>query len=168
MLLVAWVRADTLTLRNNAELNGQVRYQDDAFRVTARYHSGTKTKTFHRAEVRTIEINGRDFNSGEPPTDISVFGDRSTATRDASQSLSVRKKKDKSLTEADQVKHPAHTVLTNDEPNPSTTDVIWLKDKQELTGRLVSIENGQLTFANGKTSKKFNLRSIAAILVAPD
>src|SRR5690348_5363213 len=82
--------ANTVTLRNNAEINCVVSYQDGTFTFVARYATGSKTFKFDRAEVRTIEINQRDFNPGEPPKDISIFDQRSADTRNASQDVSLR------------------------------------------------------------------------------
>lgn len=161
--------ADTVTFRNNAELNGVVRYRNDDFTVTARYKNGTRTNTFHRAEVRSVEINARDFNPGEPPTDISVFEDRTAATRPGSNSQSSQKTGSDSGDAASQGnQHGRRKVLDPDEPNPSTTDLIWLRDKSELFGRLVSIESGQLTVANKKGKKKLKVKDVMTILVAPD
>src|ERR1700719_4052857 len=75
--------ADTVTLRSNAEINGSVSYEGGAFSISAKYKSGTKISKFDRAEVRTVEINARNFNPGEPPKDISIFEDRTASTRDA-------------------------------------------------------------------------------------
>jgi hypothetical protein len=121
--------------------------------------------------VRTVEINARDFNPGEPPTDISIFEERSAATRDASHPETQRKNDKGSSntpTQAKQSGPAGHTVLNFDESNPSTTDVIWFRNKTKLTGRLVRIEDGQLTIESGRDSKKFNLGDVATVLVAPD
>lgn len=81
--------ADTMTLRSNAEINGSISYDGSTFTVAARYKDATKTLKFDRAEVRTVEINARNFNPGEPPRDISVFDKRIAGTRWASLILSI-------------------------------------------------------------------------------
>jgi hypothetical protein len=162
--LAPFACADTLTLRNNAEINGQVRYADGAFSITARYSAGSPlTRTFDRKEVLTLEFNQRDFNSGPPPKDISVFIGRESATNNAAYEVS-----DKPETAA----HPtAQGQPSGQSPLASvhspSDDVIRLRNKKELSGRLVKIENGKLTLQSGKKSNSLDSGRVAAVVVAP-
>jgi hypothetical protein len=170
-LFVSISSADTLTLRNNAEINGSISYHDGTFTITARYGSETKTAKFDRADVRAIEINARYFNPGEPPKDLSIFVYHSTSTKDASTKAgSSGNKKDVSKRPTGDGKPVdiRHSVLGTDDFNPSTDDVLWLRNKNKLTGHLVSIENGQLTFKQGKAGKQFQVGQVATILIAPN
>ena len=158
--------ADTMTLRNNAEVNGRITYQNDAFTVTSRYRGGSKTFKFDRAEVRTIEINRRDFNAGEPPKDISIFDERSSSEKNASQE---QRKVSGSTTDAVARATPSqHQVLASGDFNPSTDDVIWLRNKTKLTGRLLSIESGHLLIKQGKKEKQVQMPEVTTVLVAPN
>src|SRR2546430_17468229 len=108
LALASFVRlssADTLTLRNNAEINGKISDQDGAFTITARYRSETKTAKFDRADVRTVEINARDFNPGEPPKDLSIFVYHSASTRDASDQKTNSLGNNKTMEKPTGVKH---------------------------------------------------------------
>lgn len=166
LMLFGW--ADTLTLRNNAEINGQVSYRNGAFTVKARYGRETATKTFDRSEVRTVEINHRDFNPGEPPADISVFEEHPTDTRNASHTAAQRKKKHAHNQNRSQSAAEKHSILNSGSSNPSTDDVVWLQDKTKITGRLSSINNGQLILELGNHTSQVKLTDVTTILVAPN
>jgi len=168
LFLVRIGLADTLTLRNNAEINGKISYHNGTFALTARYTSETKTIKLDRADVRTIEINARDFNPGEPPKDLSIFVDHSTSTKDASDQKNNSSKSRTVVATTPTEKPVGHLVLGTDEFNPSTDDVLWLRNKNKLTGHLVSIEDGQLNFAQGKAGKQFPVGQVATILIAPN
>jgi len=171
-LLAVFLHADTLTLRNNTEINGWVSYSDDAFSVVARYSSGKQNRTYGRGEVRTLEFNQRDFNSGAPPKDISVFEGRKTATQSAAHDMSAQAHqvgKNASAESSAANSHSSsvgHSVLAGDE-NP-TADVIWLRSKQKLTGRLMEVKNGKLTFQVDKKDKNLQSGDVAGVLVAPN
>jgi len=164
--------ADTLTLQNNAEINGRTSYKNGTFKVIARYRSGTKTLKLDRADLRSLEVNARDFNPGEPPKDISIFVDHLTSTRNASDDSTEASGRQKAAAKAadKQGKSTAvnHPVLGAESFNPSTDDVLWLRTKSKLTGRLVSIESGNLTFESGKEERRFQLDEVATILIAPN
>lgn len=172
ILFVCISSADTLTLRNNSEINGRISYHDGTFVIAARYGSETKTAKVDRADVRAIEINARYFNPGEPPKDLSIFAYHSSSTKDASDQNagSSGNKKDASKPHTEEGKPVGirHSVLGTDDFNPSTDDVLWLRNKNKLTGHLVSIENGQLTFKQGKAGKQFQVGQVATILIAPN
>lgn len=164
-------QADTLTLRNNAEINGKISYEHEDFVVRARYPGGTKTITFQRNEVRTLEVNGRDFNPAESPTDLSFFAARPTGTGEASRQEAVRKEQHGGARAPKQGKRSGsggHSVLNFGGSNPSTTDVVWLRDNGEVRGRLVQIEAGQLTIETGRGTQELDLERVARVLVAPD
>ena len=161
-----------MTLQNNSEINGRTSYSDGTFRVVARYRSGAKTIKLDRAELRSIEVNSRDFNPGEPPKDISIFVDHSTSTRNASDDGSDASghKRARSEMAAANDKSAAvnHPLLGDEGYNPSTDDVLWLRTKSKLTGRLVSINNGNVRFEIGKESRLLPLEEVARILIAPN
>jgi hypothetical protein len=168
-LLAPFLQADTVTLRNNAEINGRVDYADGAFSVTARYGSGTHTTTFDRAEVRTLEFNERDFNSGAPPTDISILkGQTASATRDASHDVTKHKDgkpQESSAEQSGNSSPPKHSVLGPGEYNPSD-DVIWLRNKTNLACRIIRIVNGQVTFRVDSKDRSLDSRQVAIVLVS--
>jgi hypothetical protein len=169
-MLEPFLHADTLTLRSNAEINGSVHYIDGAFSVTARYQNDRQTKTitrtYDREEIQTLEFNNRDFNSKEPPTDISIFAGRPSATLDAS--ATQQHKNSGATGQRDKSKSPTSSVLAADESNPSMDDVILLRNKTRLAGRLVKIENGQVVFHSGSKDKSFDAAQVATILIAPN
>lgn len=159
--------ADTLTLRNNAEINGSVQYMNDAFTITARYTSGDQTITYDRREVRTLEINSRNFNSGEPPTNISMFGKRVPGTEDAGHTEPAanvpRKEK------PPQKKGPGAanlSIFTTDNYDRMTMDVVLLKNKMRLVGRIASLQNGLLTIQGGNENEQISTQQVAKVLVA--
>jgi hypothetical protein len=152
---------ETVTLRNNAEINCRLSYQDGTFTLVARYPKGTKTFKFDRAEVGTIEINKRDFNPGEPPKDFTVFDARSSTARDASMGNPAQaKKKDQAP--------PKHSVLDSEEFNPSTEDVFWLQNKTKITGHLLKVDSKQITIGEGKERHQLQIDDVATVLVAPN
>jgi hypothetical protein len=170
LLLALSARADTLTFRNNAELNGSVRFADDSFTVTARYAAGTKTTTFQRAEVRMLEINGRDFNPGEPPREVSVFKERAAATTDAAHPENRRgmeRSPRPGSRPAEQSARAERSMFGSGDLNPSTTDVIWLRSKIKVEGRLVRIDDGELTVQSLRSTKKLKLIDVVTVLMAP-
>ncbi len=160
--------ADTLTLRDNAEINGTVRYVDDAFLITARYAGGPEKWTFDRREVLSVEFNKRDFNSGPPPKDISIFVGRAGATKDASREDTDSKKAErKEQPVRDGKSNSGHSVFASDTYNP-TDDVIWLRNKTRVAGRLVRIDDRQLVFQSASKDKSLESAQVVRILVAPN
>ncbi len=160
---------DTLTLRDNSEINGRTSYQDGTFSVTARFRSGAKVITIDRAEVQTVEINSRDFNSGEPPKDVSIFYEKRVSTRDASaqqSSLSAKRKRQAKLSTGSE--GATHSILEGSDFNPSTDDVLWLRNSSRMTGRLVSINNGEVRLEGVKKDSKLQLGDVVKILIAPN
>src|SRR6266851_3199275 len=112
---------DTLTLRSNIEINGQVQYANDAFTLAAKYKTGKRTYTFGRGEVKSVEINNRDFNPGEPPISVSTFDTKVASTRDASQespstSNKTGKKRESGSSSA--------SVFATDKDDLATNDVV--------------------------------------------
>jgi len=166
-LLISVLRADTLTLRNNSEINGRVSYSDGAFTVAARYKAGSQTRTFDKLEVRVLELNKRDFNPGAPPKEVSIFDERASATKDASHDTS-QKKPPKANSDSTMHDHSSsrHSVFAGD--YDPTADVIWLRNKTKLVGRLVKIENGQITFQSGKKDKSLQSGEVATVAIAPN
>lgn len=167
LLFVLCSSADTLTRRSNAEINGLITFSGDEFTVVARYRSVSKTLFVDRADVKTVEVNTRDFNSGEPPHDISIMREHSPVTRDASRE---KKRASSKGSYADSKSGRAkHSVINSENFNPSTDDVIILRSpKGSVTGRLISIENGQVTVEKGNARKSVPLQDVATILVAPN
>lgn len=167
------LRADTLTLRSNEEINGQVQYENDAFTIIAGYRAGDRKVTFDRREVLTVEINSRNFNPGEPPKNISILEARSTATKDASAPAAEHKEPTPTA-EPDAHGQPAHnstqSVRDADEFDRATTDVLWLRDKTRVLGRLVRIKNGRVTVKTNGDNKQKEMEAggIATVLVAPN
>jgi hypothetical protein len=164
MFLVKFASADTLTLRSNAEINGEVQYDDDAFTVTSHYHSGNQTVTFDRHEILTLEINSRVFNPGEPPTNISILDPRAAVTKDASHDTSMPRKNGQKKPESKQ----SQSSMIYDNIDREITDVIWLRDKTRLIGRLTSLQKGYLTIQNGDATKRVAIDKVATVLVAPN
>jgi hypothetical protein len=160
-LFPAMGSAETVTLRNNAEINCRLSYQDGTFILVARYPKGTKTFKFDRAEVGTIEINKRDFNPGEPPKDFTVFDARSSAAKDASMGNSAQPMKKSGGSQK-------HSVLDSEEFNPSTDDVFWLQNKTKVTGHLLKVDSRQMTIEKGKESHQLQIEDVATVLVAPN
>ncbi len=166
--MTPFVCADTLTLRNNAEINGRVRYADSAFSVAARYSTGSsQTRTFDRKEVLTLEFNQRDLNPGPPPTDISVFAERKSDTKDAAHPIAdTGKSEDSPNPNGTKRARGAFTTLASDDHSPSD-DVIWLRNKKKLAGRLVKIESGKITVQSGKKRKSLDSGEVATVLISP-
>jgi hypothetical protein len=163
--------ADTLTLRSNIEINGQIQYEKEAFTVTAKYKTGKKNFTFDRREVRSLEFNARDFNPGEPPVSVSTFDPSVATTKDASQEVSANinngsteeKKSGKKQTDSSKT-----SPLASDSYELATSDVIWLRDKTKLVGRVTLIQKGYITIQIGKGNKQVEEQKAATVLVAPD
>lgn len=73
-LVSASVKADTLTITSNQNVNGLVTYQLEKFTVEAKFKDNvTKTYTFERKKVKLIEINRTYINPGPPPPWINKF-----------------------------------------------------------------------------------------------
>jgi hypothetical protein len=167
LFLTSSLWADTLTLRNHSEINGHVQYADGTFSVEAKYSKGPKTWAFDRTEVLTLEFNDRDFNTGAPPSDISVFAAHTSILHNASngsepehgRETNAHNKAPNSL---------GHPVLSNERYNPSTEDIIWLRDKSKLAGRLVRIEANHLTIQTQGKGKKLEAGKVTTILIAPN
>ena len=165
------MRADTITLRSNAEINGRVQYENDEFTIAARYHDGERSITFDRREILTVEINSRQFNAGEPPKNISVLEARSTGTRDASRDNTGGSgtRSDSRLEKRRQ--HPAgktQSTMSPDSVDRAKTDVVWLRNQTKLLGRLVSLRKGQLTIKSGQEDKNVDVQEVLTVLVAPE
>ena len=165
------LRADTLTLRSNIEINGQVQYANDAFTVTAKYNNGKKIFTFGRKEVQSLEINSRDFNPGEPPISVSTFDPRVANARDASlEAPTTDKNRDSTKEKTGEKKQSgssqssvlgADTVL-------AANDLVWLKDKSKIVGRVTLIEKGAITIQIGNANKQIDEQKVVTVLVAQD
>ena len=173
--LAQWAWADTMVLQNNAEINGRATYRNGTFTMIARYRTGSRTIKLDRSEVRIVEFNARTFNPGEPPRDISIFLDHSTSTRNASGdpvSDHEQAKQDSASAESSAKSgHTAdvhHRILSQDDFNPSTDDVVWLRTKGKVTGRLVSIDAERVMLQQSKKGEQFELQQVATILVAPN
>jgi len=61
---------------------------------------------------------------------------------------------------------PTHSVLKSND-NPSD-DVIWLRNKTRLAGRLIKIENGVLTVQTNSKDKNLDSGQVATVLIAPN
>jgi hypothetical protein len=158
--------ADTLTLRSNAEINGSVQYDNNAFTVTARYSSGDHKITYGRREVRTLEINSREFNPGEPPTNISMFSEHIPGTEDAAHTASSSKKEKpagKKRLGAGNL-----SVFVTEDYDRMTTDVIMLQNKTKLVGRIARLQNGYLTIQNGSETKEVAAQQVVIVRLAEE
>jgi hypothetical protein len=167
LVVVPCLKGDTLTRSSHEEINGKVSYTSDDFSITARYSNGARTTTFNRKEVLSIEFNDRDFNSGSPPKDISVFDGRSLTTKDASREVTAasdENKRKKSQTLQDH-KSVHHSVMASNDYNPSD-DVISLRDNTRIVGRLVKIEDGQVTLQTKSEDKKVSSKQVTSVLVS--
>jgi hypothetical protein len=164
MLLQPSLWADTLTLRSNVEINGTVQYDNDAFTITARYAGGDQKVTYDRREVRTLEINSRNFNSGEPPTNISMFDKRITGTEDAAHTSSNPPKEKPVQKKRSGAANPS--IFAADDYDRMTTDVVLLQNKSRLVGRIALLQNGYLTIQNGSETKQLPAKQVAIVLLA--
>ena len=162
--------ADTLTLRNNAELNGQVQYESDSFTISARFHTGTRTFTFNRKEVRSLEVNSRDYNPGAPPAQFTNLDARATGTRDA---MSPSKPGDESNSIQNNSKNKRGSTtlkspLSTDEFNSAVEDTVCLRDQTKLVGRVTRIRNGSLAIQIGSKVKRIDVLQVTTVLIAPN
>ncbi len=163
------IRADTLTLRSNVEINGKVEYEKDHFSIAARFRSGTKTFVLDRKEVLSVEVNNRDFNSGEPPSNVSMFETRTAATQNASESGSEKSEEsNKKAAAASKGEGPKAQVLSPDNYDRSVSDVVLFRDKTRLIGRMTLMRKGVLMIQIGNASKQVGEDTVATLLVAPD
>lgn len=170
--LIPELQADTLTLRSNVEMNGEVQYDNDVFTIVARYNAGEKKVTFDRREVLSVEVNRRTFNPGQPPKDFSVLDARSSSMREASSDTRDHKKD----SAVEKLGHQPHapgynrSVVDDNDMDRGTTDVVWLKDKSELRGRLIALRAGHLTIKRSGDNRPKDLdeKKIRTVLVAPE
>jgi hypothetical protein len=164
------LRADTLTLRSNIEINGQVQYANDAFTITAKYKSDTKTFKFGRKEVQSLEINTRDFNPGEPPISVSTFDPQVARAHDASMDAPTGKgavsKSDKPVQKKQN--GPATSTALGANNALATDDVVWLKDKSKLVGRVTLIDKGRIEIQIGTGNKQIEEQKAVTVLVAQE
>jgi hypothetical protein len=169
MLLAPSVCADTLTLRSNAEINGQVQYDNNAFTITARYRESERTMKFDRKEILTLEINSRDFNPGEPPMNITMFDSRNTGTKDAGHPVHASGNPNKEQTAEEKLSSkPKRSVIAPDDYDRMTTDVVLLQDKTKLIGRIARLQKGYLTIQNGSENKEVVTEKVAIVFLAPE
>ena len=158
--------ADTLTLRSNIEINGLVQYENDAFALAAKYKTGGRTYTFDRREVKSVEINNRAYNPGEPPTSVSTFDPKVASAKDAAQQLSAGKghtaikKRESGSSKV--------SVFVTGKDDLATSDVIWLTDKTKLVGRVLLIQNEHVTIQTRSGQKQVEEQKVVSVLVAPD
>lgn len=157
------VRADTLTLRNNGELNGRVQYDNEAFTITAKYSDQSITLSFDRKEVMSVEFNSRESNPGKPHSDISVFEITKGNTHDASDEQKHRPMPRNKATQAANDK-----VAIFEDKSSHSDDVLWFKDHSRLNGRIVQLRNGILLLNQQGKSVEIKVQQIATILVAPE
>lgn len=168
LCLIPSLRADTLTLRDNAEINGRIRYAEGTFFVMARYRGSSRTLKFDRSEVLTLEFNDRDFNSSAPPKDLSVFSARTSGIQNASNGTN-HAQKIRGKGEREGLASQKHSPLSEDEFNPSVEDVIWFRNKSKVVGRLEKIENNRITFQDEKGNPKgLDAAKISTVLIAPN
>lgn len=162
--------ADTLTLRNNAELNGQVQFENGSFTIKARFRAGDRTITFDRKEVRSLELNSRDYNSGAPPPQLSNLDAQNTATKDASKSFPPVTS-DNSTQDNSKKKNGTTTLkapLSSDEFESATQDTVCLRDQAKLVGRVMRIQKGLLAIKIGEKTKEIDVLHVTTVLVAPN
>ena len=163
--------ADTLTLRNNAELNGQVQYESDSFTISARFHTGTRTFTFNRKEVRSLEVNSRDYNPGAPPAQFTNLDAQATGTRDAMSSSKLGDEGNSIQNNSKNKKRGTTTLkspLSTDEFNSAAEDTVCLRDQTKLVGRVTRIRNGFLAIQIGNKVKRIDVLQVTTVLIAPN
>ena len=161
--------ADTLTLRNNAELNGQVQYENDSFTISARFRTGTRTITFNRKEVRSLEVNPLDSNSGAPPPQFTNLDAQTAKTKDA-MATSTHHAANPTQNSSQNRNGPvtAKSPLSTDEFDSATNDTVCLRDQTRLVGRVTLIQKGSLRIQIGNKVKQIDVRQVAAVLIAPN
>ena len=156
------VWADTLTLRSNTEINGRVRFEKDTFSITAEYNSGEKTFKLDRREVKSLEINPREFNAGEPPLNVSVFDAFITKRKDASASGSPANDSAPVHETPTKQDDPSNkSIFASSTSDAGTSDIIWLKDKTKVLGRMTLIQKGYITLRIGKQDKQIDEKKTA-------
>ncbi len=163
-------RADTLTLRNNSELNGRVQYENDSFTISAQFGTGTRTYTFNRKEVRSVELNPLESNSGAPPPQFTNLDAQTTKTKDA-MSPSTRRDAANPTQNSSKNKNGTATAkspLSTDEFDSATNDTVCLRDQTRVVGRVTLIQKGSLLIQIGNKVKPINVRQVAAVLIAPN
>lgn len=162
-------RADTLTLRSNAEINGKVEYEKGHFSIAARFKKGTKNFKFDRKDVLSVEINNLDFNSGELPSDVSIFETRMASTQNASGSSNGKSQEsNKQATAASKGEGPKTQVLSPENYDRSLSDVVLLRDKSKLIGRMTLMQKGVLMIQIENATKQVGEDTVATLLIAPD
>ena len=162
--------ADTLTLRNNAELNGQVQYENDSFTISARFRAGNRTIAFNRKEVRSLELNSRDYNSGAPPPQLSNLDAQTSVIKDAARP-DARASTGTSPQDASTKKNGAITPkspLSSDQIDSATQDTVCLRDQTKLVGRVKRIQKGSLVVQIGDKMKEVDALKVTTVLIAPN
>jgi hypothetical protein len=165
------IRADTVTLRNNVEINGAVEYVGDAFTITGRFKGGKKTLTYDRRQVLSIEINVRDFNPGEPPISVSMFKEGSGIVRDGSKEAANGAGASAAAPYPNansKGKPAAESIWSSTKNDESLGDVIVLRDKTKIVGRVILIQNSYITIQNGRDSHRLQEEKVATVLIAPN
>jgi hypothetical protein len=153
------------------EINGAVQYDHDAFTITGRFKSGTRTITYDRKEVLSIEINARDVNSGEPPINISMFDQGSGTTRNGSKETQDVKSNNANSQVPEEKSAPKSgnssvwSAAKNDE---ASGDVIYLRDKTKLLGRVLLIQKGFITIQTGHATNRVEEQKVLTVLIAPN
>jgi hypothetical protein len=161
------LRADTLTLRSNIEINGRVEYENDSFTITAKYKNENKKFTFDRREVRSLEISTRDFNPGQPPLRVSTFEPRAGNTRDASREASANVQGAEN-TAANKRGSQSRKSIFDPEKDFAAGDVILLRDKTKVVGRIMLIQKGYISIQTANGGKQLEEQKAATVLVAPN
>jgi hypothetical protein len=165
------VWADTVTLRNNVEINGAVEYERDAFTITGRFKGGKKTLTYDRRQVLSIEINARDVNPGEPPISVSMFKQDSGIVRDGSKEAANNTGANAAAQypNANGKGQPAAgSIWSPTKSDGISGDVIVLRDKTKIVGRIILIQKGSITIQNGNASNRLEEERVATVLIAPN
>ena len=111
------------------------------------------------------------MNPGEPPISISRLDQGAGVVRDGSRAATDSSGTNSNGQAAND--KPAHkstnpSIWTAEASEGAADDVIYLRNKLKLVGRVILIEKGYITIQKGNTSKRVDEQTVITVLIAPN